>query len=321
MEQLTWCSRYHSWFLYPDDPLFVQIGAEIVREWEKEFGKGKYYLCDSFIEMSRSMPWLKDGDEATLKGLEACGRNIYGALESANPDAVWTLQGWIFVNAPNVWTKERADAFLSAVPADKMLLVDNCVECYNRKRYKHFRWNWDKYQSYNGRRWAWSPIPNYGGNTLPNGDLQFNANGHLSAIASGNRGALYSFGTMTEAIEVLDDVFEVLSAAGWRDASADPLAGSAADSASVSAKMIISVSKDAAIIAARKGNRTPFKVPLISWPTGITVGRCELVADNPRRVRYAWTYGGTDSEVDDGNPPTGLVAYITGAGGTMVIVR
>ena len=104
-------------------------------------------------------------------------------------------------------------------------------------------------------------------------------------------------------------------------ASADPLAGSAADSASVSAKMIISVSKDAAIIAARKGNRTPFKVPLISWPTGITVDRCELVADNPRRVRYAWTYGGTDSEVDDGNPPTGLVAYITGVGGTMVIVR
>ena len=217
MAQLTWCGRYHSWFLYPDDPLFVQIGAEIVREWEKEFGKGKYYLCDSFIEMSRSMPWLKDGDEATRKGLETCGRNIYGALKAANPDAVWTLQGWIFINAPNVWTKERADAFLSAVPADKMLLVDNCVECYNRHRYRRFLWNWDKYQSYNGRRWAWSPIPDYGGNTLPNGDLPFNANGHLSAIASGNRGALYAFGTMTEAIEVLDDVFEVLSAAGWRD--------------------------------------------------------------------------------------------------------
>ena len=41
MAQLTWCGRYHSWFLYPDDPLFVQIGAEIVREWEKEFGKGE----------------------------------------------------------------------------------------------------------------------------------------------------------------------------------------------------------------------------------------------------------------------------------------
>ena len=116
MARLTWVGRYHSWFLYPDDPLFVQIGAEIVREWEKEFGKGKYYLCDSFIEMSRSMPWLKDGDEATRKGLETCGRNIYGALKAANPDAVWTLQGWIFINAPNVWTKERADAFLSFPP-------------------------------------------------------------------------------------------------------------------------------------------------------------------------------------------------------------
>ena len=217
MARLTWVRRYHSWFLYPDDPLFVQIGAEVVREWEKEFGKGKYYLCDSFVEMSRSMPWLKDGNEATLKGLKTCGRNIYGALKAANPDAVWMLQGWIFVNAPDVWTKDRVDALLSAVPADKMLLVDNCVECYNRLKRRHFQWNWDKYKSYNGHRWAWCPIPDYGGNTLPNGDLQFNANGHLCAIASGNRGALYAFGATTEAIEVLDDVFEVLSAAGWRD--------------------------------------------------------------------------------------------------------
>jgi hypothetical protein len=104
-------------------------------------------------------------------------------------------------------------------------------------------------------------------------------------------------------------------------ASADPLAGSAADSANVAAKMIISVSADAAIIAARKGRTTPFKVPLISWPTGITTDRCELVPGNARRVRLAWTYGGTDSEVDDGNPPTGLVAYITGAPGMMLIVR
>ena len=217
MEQLTWAARYHSWFLYPDDPLFVQIGAEVVREWEKEFGKGKYYLCDSFIEMSRSMPWLKEGDEATLKGLETCGRNIYGALKAANPDAVWALQGWIFYNAPKVWTKDRADAFLSAVPPDKMLLVDNCVDNYNMHRQRHFQWNWVKYDAYNGRRWAWSPIPDFGGNTVPCGDLPFYVNGHLSAIASGKRGALYAFGTMTEAIEVQDDVFEVLSAAGWRD--------------------------------------------------------------------------------------------------------
>ncbi len=76
-----------------------------------------------------------------------------------------------------------------------------------------------------------------------------------------------------------------------------------------------------AVIDARKGKRTPYKVPLVSWPTGITVGRCELVADNPNRVRYAWTYGGTDSEEADGNPPTGLVAYVTGVPGTMITVR
>ncbi len=218
MAQLTWAKYYHSWFLYPDDPLFVQIGAEIVREWEREFGKGNYYLCDSFIEMSNSMPWLKEGHEATLKGLEACGRNIYGALKAANPDAVWALQGWMFFYvSPKLWTKELADAMLSAVPCDKMLIVDNCVDRLNWNRNRNMPWYWDKYKGYGGHRWAWSPIPNYGGNTQMNGDMPFYANGHLSAIASGNRGALYAYGTMSEAIEVLDDVFELISEAGWRD--------------------------------------------------------------------------------------------------------
>ena len=121
-------------------------------------------------------------------------------------------------------------------------------------------------------------------------------------------------------------VFDI-PAEGWSTAplkgtvSADPFAGSTADSPNVRATLVVGVNPSSAIIAARKNRRTPFKVPLISWPTGITVDRCELAPGNARRVRLAWTYGGTDSEVDDGNPPTGLVAYITGSGGTMMIVR
>ena len=118
-----------------------------------------------------------------------------------------------------------------------------------------------------------------------------------------------------------------IPAGGWAKAplkggaSANPLAGSAADSANVSAKLVLGVNPSSAIIDARRGRRTPFRVPLISWPTGITTGRCELAPGNDKRVRLVWTYGGADSEDDDGNPPTGLVAYITGAPGTMIVVR
>lgn len=121
-------------------------------------------------------------------------------------------------------------------------------------------------------------------------------------------------------------VFDI-PAEGWSTAplkgtvSADPFAGSTADSPNVRATLVVGVNPSSAIIAARKGHRRPFRVPLISWPTGITVDRCELANDNPNHIRYAWTYGGTDSEVDDGNPPTGLAAYITGSGGMMLIVR
>lgn len=118
-----------------------------------------------------------------------------------------------------------------------------------------------------------------------------------------------------------------IPADGWASAplkggaSAAALAGTSEDSADVRAKIVVKVPAAAPIFEARKGKRTPFKVPLIDWPTGITADRCELVAEKSSRVRFAWTYGGTDSEVDDGNPPTGLVAYVTGAPGLMIVVQ
>lgn len=118
-----------------------------------------------------------------------------------------------------------------------------------------------------------------------------------------------------------------IPAEGWSSAplkggaSADPLAGSAADSANVAAKLKLEVPAGIAAIAARRGHRRPLRVPLVDWPTGITVDRCELVAGEPERVRLAWTYGADGSEESDGKPPTGLVAYVTGVGGTCIMAR
>ncbi len=219
MSQLEWCG-FHTWFLHPDSSLFVKIGSAITREWEKEFGKCTYYLCDSFIEMSHAMPWRKDGHEAMRKGLAASGRNIYESLHSVNPDAVMTFQDWIFYNGRRVWTKDLAEAFLTSVPEEKTLVIEMCTDAYNRKKTR-YHWHWDLYDGFFGRRWAWCTIPDYGGNTLPGGDLEFYANGHLAALASANRGNLFASGTLSEAIEVNDIVFEMIGDAGWSDRPID----------------------------------------------------------------------------------------------------
>lgn len=117
-----------------------------------------------------------------------------------------------------------------------------------------------------------------------------------------------------------------IPANGWLSApllggtSADPLAGGT-ESANVAAKLCIEVRADSALIAARNGYRDEMRVPLISWPTGITVNRITLDPGNESRVRFAWTYGNSDSETSDGNPPTGLVAYVHGNGGTAIFLR
>ena len=59
----------------------MQIGTDFIREWEKEFGPGTYYLADSFNECG--LPWK---DEASIRrGLKACGAATYNAVLAGHP--------------------------------------------------------------------------------------------------------------------------------------------------------------------------------------------------------------------------------------------
>ena len=42
----------------------------------------------------------------------AMGRSVYEAMRAGDPEAVWVMQGWIFINAPNFWKPPQARAFL-----------------------------------------------------------------------------------------------------------------------------------------------------------------------------------------------------------------
>ncbi len=207
---------HRAWFLHPDDPLFAEICTDFIREWEKEFGPCTYYLADSFNEMK--LPWK--GEPAVTEGLKSCGRNIYGAMKAANPNAVWTLMGWIFVNDPNVWTPAHTAALFNEVPNDKLLLLDMAVDAFARTSFRH-TWNWNRFSGFYGKRWVWSTIPNFGGLTLLTGNLAFYANGHLAALASPDRGNLFAYGTMPEGMEQNDVVYELISCAGWSDRPID----------------------------------------------------------------------------------------------------
>lgn len=123
VQELKWggfSRKYHAHILSPSSPYFRKIGKLFIREWEKEFGKNKFFLSTSFNEMTPPVPQNNPAKKYAM--LAAYGQSIYQSIEAGDPDAIWITQGWTF-QFP-FWTSKNVQAFLSKVPDDKMIVVE-----------------------------------------------------------------------------------------------------------------------------------------------------------------------------------------------------
>ena len=210
----THWSGHESWMLDPKDSLFSVLLTSFIREWEKEFGKGEYYLIDSFNELD--IPFGEQGSQERHDKLQDYSSTIYKALAAANPDAVWVMQGWMFGYQRDEWDPQSVEALLSGAPDDKLRIIDLAVD------FNHFVWkngnSWDNLSGFYGKPWIWSTVPNFGGRSALKGPLDFYLNGHLEALTSPSAGRLDGFGTSPEGIENNEIIYEMISAAGWSSA-------------------------------------------------------------------------------------------------------
>ncbi len=210
-------SGHESYMLSPVDSLFGVIGTAFIREWEKEFGEGKYYLIDSFNELD--IPFGEKGSQERSDMLKHYGETIYSTLEAANPDAVWVMQGWMFGYQRDVWDPESVKALLSGAPDDRLMIIDLAVD-FNNYVWKNGN-SWDNLDGFYGKPWIWSTVPNFGGRTALKGPLEFYLNGHLDALRSDAKGRLTGFGTSPEGVENNEVLYELISAAGWSGETVD----------------------------------------------------------------------------------------------------
>lgn len=209
----------HNQLLHAHDSLFQTIGTAFIREWEKEFGKGTYYLVDSFNEMD--VPFGPRGSKERYEIIKAYSSATYKSISDANPDAVWVLQGWMFGRDRTlIWDPESVRALLDGAPDDKLLIVDLAVD------FNEFVWrsekDWDYLDGFSGKEWIWSTTPNFGGRTTLKGNYGFYLNAHLDALASPNKGRLTGFGCSPEGIESNEALYEAISSAGWSSEPKDP---------------------------------------------------------------------------------------------------
>ena len=209
--QSEWAG-FHNWMLMADDPLFPKIGKMFIEEWEKEFGKGEYYIADSFNEMS--VPFPPKGTKERYDKLAQYGKTVYEGIRSANPDATWVMQGWMLGFTRSIWDYESYSALMREVPDNKVLILD-MAEDYNYK-FWHNTANWEFFKGFDNKQWVYSTIPNMGGKTGMTGYLEFYANGgRLDALRSANKGNLVGYGTAPEGTENNEVIYELITDAGW----------------------------------------------------------------------------------------------------------
>ena len=108
--------KYRSYFLDPFDPLFNKIQKEFLAEQTKLFGTDHIYGTDPFNEVTPPS-WEPDYLASVSKTIY----NIHAGQRSAGTMAANGLD--ILFYARDNWTNPRIEAYLRAVPQDKMILA------------------------------------------------------------------------------------------------------------------------------------------------------------------------------------------------------
>jgi len=187
--------------MMPDDPLFKKIMVAYLTEWKKEFGNAKYILVDSFNEMQ-----LPKTEKPVTELLAGYGKNTYDAITAAMPDAVWTLQGWMFNYQRNIWNKDTVKALMDSVPNDRLLVLDYAND-YNP--------NWDDFSAFHGKTWVMGYVPNMGAKTALVGRMDFYANQVAKTLDNPKHGNLIGFTISGEGLENNEVIYELMSDSAW----------------------------------------------------------------------------------------------------------
>ncbi|KAL4086653.1 hypothetical protein PRIC1_013715 [Phytophthora ramorum] len=192
------------YMLDPADPLYHEIGKTFLEEQRALYDyTSSLYQCDTYNEM--------DPEFTDPVRLQAASRAVIDSMTATDPNAVWLIQGWLFVNSPDYWTKERVKTYLDGVPNDKMIILD---------LYSEVSPVWNKMDNYFGKSWIYCVLHNFGGNTGMRGDLPTLGTAPVLANQASN-GTMAGVGLTMEGIFQNYVVYDLTLQMAWVDAPLD----------------------------------------------------------------------------------------------------
>ncbi len=193
--------EYGTYMLSPLSKRFIQIGRMFIKEYRRIYGYTHFYLADAFNEMA--VPVTKKG---RYRQLADFGKAIYNSIIAGDPNGVWVMQGWLFYSDRNFWDKPSVKAFLSAVPDNRMIIIDLSNEAFH---------GWKVLDGFFGKEWIYSVIHNFGGHNQLFGNLAFYAKNPVQMLSNPNHGRLVGFGISPEGTEQNEVIYELLTDMGW----------------------------------------------------------------------------------------------------------
>lgn len=189
--------KYRSHFLDPLDPLFATIQKEFLEEQTKLFGTDHIYGADPFNEVAPPS-WEPEF-------LANCSKHIYQSMTHVDPDATWLQMTWLFYIDRHLWTNERVEAFLKAVPQDKLLLLD--YYCENTEV-------WKQTDRYFGQPYLWCYLGNFGGNTMLAGNTK-EVGKRIENVYTNGGENFSGLGSTLEGFDVNPFMYEYVFSKAW----------------------------------------------------------------------------------------------------------
>ena len=182
-------------FLSPSDPHFAEIQKAFIEEQTAMYGTDHIYSMDCFSELA-----IPATDAVTMAGIS---QKLYGSLEAADPEAKWLQMGWMFLSP--IWTDETIEAYLSAVPKSRLIMLDYCCDA---------RSLWKRLCSFYGQDFIWCYLGNFGGATAIEGNIHTNSK-NLDEVFSNGGPSFQGVGSTLEGFGVNEPLYEHVLSRAW----------------------------------------------------------------------------------------------------------
>jgi alpha-N-acetylglucosaminidase len=192
------------YILDPLDPMFEEIGKKYLEAQTKVFGTDHFYSADTFNE---NVPPTSDSSY-----LDQMSKKVFSSMTSADPKAIWVMQGWMFHYNASFWKPAQIQGLLKAVPDDHMIVLDLYSESHPV---------WNRTNSYYGKPWIWNLLSNFGGNISMWGRMKHVAEDPSAALHDPASGKMMGIGLTPEGIEQNPALYQLMLENVWQNQSVD----------------------------------------------------------------------------------------------------